>query len=562
MFFESVIVDLDHTLYDYDLCHNTAIEGVLRNLSTTKELPMGTIRDLYDRAKKAIKLEIDGTAASHNKFLYFKKMSEFLELDALRLNKIYWKLFHREMKLREGVLDLFKFLNSRNIKIHLMTNFLAEHQYIKMKKLNILPYIETTTTSEEIGAEKPSSKIFLCCIEKIKTPRNRILLIGDDWDRDITGSIERGIFPIWLNPDAPKSVITDNYILCRNFKELLQFFCEMDSEISILESLSKYCGERYDLAQSSGGNISVKTNSGLMVIKASGYSLSDISMTRGYTIINNESLKKDLSRNQYNKLNNYNIFDGARASMETYMHSILKKYTVHIHPIQVNRLLIQKNGGSLIKRIFPESRVINYEMPGIDTCKKIMRGYKGEKLTFILNHGLIVTTDSYKELINLVELTTTSCEKIIGCDLKRYKKTNTISRTINSITGGNYITKLSEDSIIKKLFIENSSSFKAVFPDKTIFCGINFLKSEKISKALIKNYITENKDIPKIIMMGDNVYIVAESLTKCTNIESILKAHLLTIEKISNITFLSKKDEHNLNNMEAERYRKKHVYSA
>ena len=40
--------------------------------------------------------------------------------------------------------------------------------------------------------------------------------------------------------------------------------------------MSKYAGERFDIVQAGGGNSSVKLEDGSMLIKASGFSLSEI----------------------------------------------------------------------------------------------------------------------------------------------------------------------------------------------------------------------------------------------------------------------------------------------
>ena len=39
----------------------------------------------------------------------------------------------------------------------------------------------------------------------------------------------------------------------------------------------------------------------------------------------------------------YNFIGSLRGSIETYMHAILKKYTIHLHPIQVNKILISNH---------------------------------------------------------------------------------------------------------------------------------------------------------------------------------------------------------------------------
>ena len=70
----------------------------------------------------------------------------------------------------------------------------------------------------------------------------------------------------------------------------------MHSELISFKNISKYCGERFDLVQAGGGNISVKINE-FMFIKASGYNLTNIDETNGYTVINNKMLLEDIHKN-------------------------------------------------------------------------------------------------------------------------------------------------------------------------------------------------------------------------------------------------------------------------
>ena len=53
-----------------------------------------------------------------------------------------------------------------------------------------------------------------------------------------------------------------------------------------LVCISKYAGMREDLVQAGGGNSSVKISKEEMLIKASGYSLSELTETEGYSVVN------------------------------------------------------------------------------------------------------------------------------------------------------------------------------------------------------------------------------------------------------------------------------------
>lgn len=106
--------------------------------------------------------------------------------------------------------------------------------------------------------------------------------------------------------------------------------------------MSRYCGERFDLVQAGGGNSSVKTENNWMFIKASGINMSTINEVSGYVSIDNSKLSNDIDAGNVGEVLSYNIIGHKRGSIETFMHSILNKFTIHLHPIQVNRILISK----------------------------------------------------------------------------------------------------------------------------------------------------------------------------------------------------------------------------
>ena len=56
-----------------------------------------------------------------------------------------------------------------------------------------------------------------------------------------------------------------------------------------LVKISKYFGQRFDLTQAAGGNSSIKLGN-QMYIKSSGYSLSEVSLDNGYTLLDNDKL--------------------------------------------------------------------------------------------------------------------------------------------------------------------------------------------------------------------------------------------------------------------------------
>ena len=77
----------------------------------------------------------------------------------------------------------------------------------------------------------------------------------------------------------------------------------LKKDLYYLNQLSVYCGERFDLTQAAGGNVSVK-NDKLMMIKSSGQILSNVSNKTGFTTLNNVNLNKGLKNDVINNIYN------------------------------------------------------------------------------------------------------------------------------------------------------------------------------------------------------------------------------------------------------------------
>ena len=119
------------------------------------------------------------------------------------------------------------------------------------------------------------------------------------------------------------------------------------NELAQLVKISKYAGGRFDLVQASGGNASVKKADGTMLIKASGYLLSEVEMHRGYCLINNKKVlgildepwivrernREKIDRRIMGRIQKCVIKDKGRPSIEVFLHALLDKYTLHLHPL-------------------------------------------------------------------------------------------------------------------------------------------------------------------------------------------------------------------------------------
>lgn len=340
--------------------------------------------------------------------------------------------------------------------------------------------------------------------------------------------------------------------------------------------ISKYSGERFDLVQAGGGNSSVKCSDGTMFIKASGIYLSEVEENYGYCVVKNVELLKIFENlsicNEQNKrtadklaseyINKYNLTKNFRPSIETLMHSMLKKYTLHTHPIQVNTITCRKDWKETLRKLFGDEIIlVDYRTPGLSLALELKEKIREKdfKIIFLQNHGLIITSDIKEEINILTEQVLTIIENYINIDMKKYKLVTELSNIMNDFVNERYIAYLSDDLYLNEQLKCTPFDSLPFCPDKMVYCGIKALYIKSTPQISIKNFIKKYIDIPKVIIYKDNLFFIAKNIKKAKEIEDVFKFHILTlsINSADNINYLSNKEIEYIGNWEAEKYRQK-----
>ena len=73
---KGILLDLDNTLYEYEMCHLYALKKCHKNLRKIKKVSFEQFKKDYDLAKREVKKNTFDQAASHSRFLYFQKFFE------------------------------------------------------------------------------------------------------------------------------------------------------------------------------------------------------------------------------------------------------------------------------------------------------------------------------------------------------------------------------------------------------------------------------------------------------------------------------------------------------
>jgi len=351
------------------------------------------------------------------------------------------------------------------------------------------------------------------------------------------------------------------------------------NELNKLIKLSKYAGERFDLVQAGGGNSSVKLENGEMLIKASGFILSDVEINNGYSkvltkqiseIINNKNVITEKNKRNRENITNSLVKDGTisklnRPSIETLLHSFLYKYTLHTHPIVVNMVVIKKNWKNILSKIFNKDKIalVSYKTPGIELALELNKVLKSSNeihnIIFLQNHGLIITSSKFEDIKKINEYVIEKIESFLKVDFYKYKLTNKISALVNILKNDNNISYLSEDYYLNEQIKLNIKlfDFPPFCPDGFVFCGFSPVKISNLDDhKIIKSYFKKNFELPKIIIYKKMLFFIAQNVKKAKEMEEVMKFHISVLnESNKKINLLEKQELMYLSNWEAEKFR-------
>jgi len=327
-------------------------------------------------------------------------------------------------------------------------------------------------------------------------------------------------------------------------RDLPEFAKQNYNDLSGLVKISQASGTRSDYVQSGGGNTSAKLAKNLMAIKASGYRISQISLTDGFVVGNYAKVKNIFSKSdrgaESEKLTSdavkATILDIAgykklRPSVETGFHAILKKYVIHTHPVYANLLTCSPDGKALAEKVLKNTPVkylwMDYINPGADLTFQIsdsLKAFQEQNGTspdaiFLKNHGLIATSDSADKCIALHKLVNDAVIdyfKLPAYPLsdKPIKKHENHFKSVNAFLLDASKTWLNADALEEYM----------LYPDQLVFLNGN-VGGENPKLVIKKDKITYHCSLNEASAIEDGLlafaYIVGMGKEKGIKIESM-----------------------------------------
>lgn len=344
--------------------------------------------------------------------------------------------------------------------------------------------------------------------------------------------------------------------------------------------ISRYAGMRNDLAQAGGGNTSVKLDNQIMLVKSSGFQLADVSENSGYSKIDyrliadyfkeniQEGDQSVLTEDAGNALLTKAQMAGGRASIETFLHAVTGKYTLHSHPTLVNILTARKDGREVLEELFPEAVYVPYRKPGAalaETYYKICRAAGQPEIIFLESHGLVVSGDSAERVIGRTEEILKKVAAYLRISYEAYPNATKLWNVFADIPElADRIVYLSENRYLPREtgdgdILSECKWNHAFCPDcvvygskKPLFLTDDFCVSD------IATFIKRN-GIPAMVCYKGCFYILAESVKKAQEIENVMSfaAQVQAANLSHEMQYLSEGQQDALLNWDAEKYRRK-----
>ncbi|SDQ43102.1 HAD family hydrolase [Natronobacterium texcoconense] len=210
----AVLFDLDDTLYPYPPCNRAGKEAARKAARERGyEFDADEFEEFYQTGRQEVKRHLSGTAASHERLLYFKCALEEhtgrpQPADALALGDAYWDGFLEAMEPFPDAVEMLETLQDRGVDVAIVTNLTTRIQLRKLERLGIADSLDLLLTSEEVGREKPDSVMFTLPLARLDRRPSEAVMVGNSVSSDIVGANAVGLETVLFNGgvDDPESL--------------------------------------------------------------------------------------------------------------------------------------------------------------------------------------------------------------------------------------------------------------------------------------------------------------------------------------------------------------------
>lgn len=196
---QALLFDLDNTLMDRDQTFRSFSRAFAQKFLShlNEEQAARVVEDMIVR-------DADGY---RDKDGFFAELSEVLPweetVSAAEIREYYDETYIRHGAVMKHAVETLDYCRDRGYPLGLVTNGSRDIQYGKIDRLGLRGYFRTIVISGEVGIWKPDPAIYQLALERLGTPADKTLFIGDHPVNDIEGAARAGMRTIWLQRNHP-----------------------------------------------------------------------------------------------------------------------------------------------------------------------------------------------------------------------------------------------------------------------------------------------------------------------------------------------------------------------
>jgi len=208
--FAAVLFDLDDTLHDDSLAYRRAAEraaadGARESGADVRALFLAYVARAERFWHELTARTLETKLVAMREAMWTGALADCGVDDAelgARLAFAYNRYRADVLELWPGVLDMLAHLRAAGLKIGIVTNGFSETHREKIALLGLEHAVDGTFIADEIGRVQPDPEFFFHAARELGVAPADCAVVGDRYDRDITGAHAAGMFAIWLDVRA------------------------------------------------------------------------------------------------------------------------------------------------------------------------------------------------------------------------------------------------------------------------------------------------------------------------------------------------------------------------
>lgn len=201
-----VLFDLDDTLHDDTTAFENAAEEVAREVAAEHGIDALALKDAYVSEAhgfwhRLTPEQLKTRLSSVREQLWNSALARvgvdeigLAARSATRYNEYRKKYF----SVFPGATEMLRTLKSQGKRLGILTNGFSETHREKIAILQIGEYFDSVFIADEVGMLKPDPLMFAHACTSMGSSPSRAAMVGDRYNRDISGALEAGMFAVWL----------------------------------------------------------------------------------------------------------------------------------------------------------------------------------------------------------------------------------------------------------------------------------------------------------------------------------------------------------------------------